>query len=253
MNIKTDSYYVIGRSHNYCQDYAYAYSNKICLSDGCSLTSKDGICTPHKTSDIAARLLCRMNINLLHPSILHLSDISLDATYLECSHEKDNTVKLTIIGDGVIYIKTDVEEKIIIRNYNPNTPLYMSYVYDENGRDMYEKFKPILTERVINLTTGEDNSNQIENSPYYGKNVQILENIKSYLKTLDLTVKNTHQVFPVSDRGIDFVGYKHYHTHTLLRKSIKRNYIKSKNKERWNGWLLYANTINLRNKYENNN
>lgn len=79
----------------------------------------------------------------------------------------------------------------------------------------------------------------------------ILINITSYLKTLDLTVKCTHQVFPVSKRGIDFVGFKHYHTHTLLRKSIKQNYKKSKNKKRWNGWLIHCNSLNLRRKYEN--
>ncbi|MCK9429346.1 MAG: hypothetical protein M0R17_05040 [Candidatus Omnitrophica bacterium] len=232
MNIKTDSYYVIGRSHNYCQDYAYAYSNKICLSDGCSLTSKDGICTPHKTSDIAARLLCRMDINLLHPSILHLSDISLDATYLECSHEKDNTVKLTIIGDGVIYIKTDVEEKIIIRSYNPNTPLYMSYVYDENGRDMYEKFKPILTERVINLTTGEDTSNQIENSPYYGKNVQILENIK----TISLFSDGVTDIYgiDVKEAVIALVSFKRTNNQFVMAR------MKAQLRE-WNSRDIYPN------------
>jgi hypothetical protein len=80
----------------------------------------------------------------------------------------------------------------------------------------------------------------------------ILNSIKTYLQTLDLIVKDTHQVFPVSGRSIDFVGFRHYHTHTLLRKSIKKNYIKSKNKERWNGWLMYADTKNLRNKYELN-
>jgi len=80
----------------------------------------------------------------------------------------------------------------------------------------------------------------------------ILISITNYLKTLDLTVKNTHQVFPISKRGIDFVGFKHYHTHTLLRKSIKQNYKKSKNKKRWNGWLIHCNSLNLRRKYENN-
>ena len=78
------------------------------------------------------------------------------------------------------------------------------------------------------------------------------KSIQSYLKNkLKLDLKNNYQVFPVESRGIDFVGYKHYHTHTLLRKSIKLNYVKSKNKTNWNGWLVHCNSINLRRKHEN--
>lgn len=76
--------------------------------------------------------------------------------------------------------------------------------------------------------------------------------IKEYLCTLNLEIKSNYQIFPVEKRGIDWVGFKHYHTHTLIRKSIKKNYIRSKHKERWNSWLIHANTINLKNKYENN-
>jgi len=54
---------------------------------------------------------------------------------------------------------------------------------------------------------------------------QLLEDIRSYLtNNLKLTVKGNYQVFPVASRGIDFVGYRMYHTHTLLRKSIKKNF-----------------------------
>lgn len=76
--------------------------------------------------------------------------------------------------------------------------------------------------------------------------------IKEYLCSLNLEIKSNYQIFPVEKRGIDWVGFKHYHTHTLIRKSIKKNYIRSKHKERWNSWLIHANTINLKQKYENN-
>lgn len=53
----------------------------------------------------------------------------------------------------------------------------------------------------------------------------LLSEITCYLKDrLNLTVKENYQVFPVKPRGIDFVGYRFYHTHTLLRKSIKQNF-----------------------------
>jgi RNA-directed DNA polymerase len=70
----------------------------------------------------------------------------------------------------------------------------------------------------------------------YADDLVILHNEKSYLHTLlneissylndklNLTVKKNYQVFPVESRGIDFVGYRFYHSHTLLRKSIKQNF-----------------------------
>ena len=54
---------------------------------------------------------------------------------------------------------------------------------------------------------------------------QTLSEIKSYLiNNLALMVKENYQVFPVASRGIDFVGYRFYHTHTMLRKSIKQSF-----------------------------
>jgi len=53
----------------------------------------------------------------------------------------------------------------------------------------------------------------------------LLNSIENYFKiNLELDVKNNWQVFPVAKRGIDFVGYKHYHSHILLRKSIKQRF-----------------------------
>lgn len=85
---------------------------------------------------------------------------------------------------------------------------------------------------------------------------KLLFEIKQYLnENLKLVVKDNYQVFPVETRSIDFVGYRFYHTHTLLRKSIKQNYarmlIKNKNSASiasYNGWLKHANCINLKDK-----
>lgn len=54
---------------------------------------------------------------------------------------------------------------------------------------------------------------------------ELLYDIKTYLHVnLKLSVKGNYQVFPVAKRGIDFVGYKFFPGHTLLRKLIKQNY-----------------------------
>lgn len=89
----------------------------------------------------------------------------------------------------------------------------------------------------------------------------LIKDIIEYLNiNLKLTVKSNYQVFPLDSRGLDFVGYKFYHTHTLLRKNIKHNMCKclsrlynktySKSYARrkvcsYFGWLKFCNSINF--------
>lgn len=90
---------------------------------------------------------------------------------------------------------------------------------------------------------------------------QLRSDIAIYLSdNLKLTVKGNYQVFPVASRGIDFVGYVFYHTHTLMRKRIKKNFCRRAaklNKRNmpakeyrtgicsWIGWAKYCNSRNL--------
>lgn len=84
---------------------------------------------------------------------------------------------------------------------------------------------------------------------------KLLFKIKEYLTiNLKLTVKSNYQIFPVDSRSIDFVGYRFYHTHTMLRKGIKKSYARmlknNKNDQSiasYHGWLKHANCINLKN------
>lgn len=77
--------------------------------------------------------------------------------------------------------------------------------------------------------------------------------IKLYLNDkLKLQVKQNYQVFPVHARGIDFVGYKFFHTHTLMRKSIKQNFARKMKKNpnyasiaSYKGWAKHCNSKNL--------
>ena len=79
----------------------------------------------------------------------------------------------------------------------------------------------------------------------------LFDKIRNYLNAeLNLVVKANYQVFPIECRGIDWCGYRHYHTHTLIRKSIKQNYKRGKNKINHWGWLKHCDSINLVNKYE---
>jgi RNA-directed DNA polymerase len=80
----------------------------------------------------------------------------------------------------------------------------------------------------------------------------LLHEIKTYLdQNLKLRLKSNYQVFPVSDRGIDFVGYRAYHTHVLLRKTIKKSFARSMKKSNpksfasYYGWASHCNSKNL--------
>jgi RNA-directed DNA polymerase len=80
----------------------------------------------------------------------------------------------------------------------------------------------------------------------------IFSEISNYLHVnLKLKVKGNYKVFPVSS-GIDFVGYVHYHTHTLLRKSIKQNFARMLRRKHnqssvasYLGWAKHADARNL--------
>lgn len=82
---------------------------------------------------------------------------------------------------------------------------------------------------------------------------ELLADIKEYMvEELDLVVKENHQVFPVAKRGIDFVGYVFYHTHILLRKTIKKSFARMLAKNNnplsissYKGWTKYCNSFNL--------
>lgn len=94
----------------------------------------------------------------------------------------------------------------------------------------------------------------------------VLVSMKLYLhNVLKLELKQNYQIFPVDSRGIDFVDYRFFHTHVLLRKSIKvrlfrliKRY-KDKKIDRielrrrmqsYFGWLKFCNSKNLLHKIQ---
>lgn len=110
----------------------------------------------------------------------------------------------------------------------------------------------------------------------YCDDVVILHSDKEYLSNLrneaetylnnvlNLKLKGNWQIFPIKSCGLDFLGYKFYPHHTLLRKSTtKRFKSKINNIKRsptkdigivssimsYKGWMLHANCYNLMNIY----
>jgi RNA-directed DNA polymerase len=91
---------------------------------------------------------------------------------------------------------------------------------------------------------------------------QLLADIRIYLRNnLKLELKGNYQVFPVAKRGVDVIGYKFFHTHILLRKTIKQRFARMMAKRRnkfseasYLGWAKHCNSKNLIKKivYESN-
>lgn len=88
---------------------------------------------------------------------------------------------------------------------------------------------------------------------------KLLAEIKGYFSNnLKLEVKHNYQIFPVAARGIDFVGYVHFHECVYIRKSIKqrcaRKIVAGANRsslEAYMGWFKHANTKHLQKKLLN--
>lgn len=94
---------------------------------------------------------------------------------------------------------------------------------------------------------------------------RLLIDMRIYLREkLKLKIKRNFQVFPVAARGIDYLGFVFFHTHTKIRKGIKknlcrrvaklnkRNRIKKVSFQKyrqdvacWWGWLKYSDSKHL--------
>lgn len=90
------------------------------------------------------------------------------------------------------------------------------------------------------------------------------EDAGDYLASLRLEMKPNWQVFPVKSRGIDFLGYVFFHTHTGLRKGIKQRMFRAAGRmaraspgkvaqrfAAWNGWMKHCDSKNLKRKLLN--
>lgn len=126
---------------------------------------------------------------------------------------------------------------------------------------------------IENIEVADDNARKNKNKKYginkHDKNRQY-ENEDLVDKLFNLKYKTSkyslykiyepYQIYPVDSRGINFVGYVFYHTHTLIRKSIKYKIIRLVNsylnreidkKEfkvrmcAYYGWLKHADAKNL--------
>lgn len=190
------------------------------------------------------RYCLKIDIKKFYPSVDH--DV-----LKQIIRRKIKDKRLLWLLDEII----DSAEGVPIGNYLSQyfANLYLAYFDHWIKEEKKIKYYYRYADDIVILSSSKDHLHNL------------LHEMRYYLKhRLKLKVKRNYQVFPVKDRGIDFVGYRFFHTHTLLRKSIKRSFArrvaKIRKKENltyryvnqqicsWWGWCKHCDSINLTNK-----
>lgn len=182
----------------------------------------------------------KMDVRKFYPSINH--DI-----LCEIIKRKVKDASLLVLLIGIIYSADGVPIGNYLSQFFAN--LYLAYFDHWVKEELKCKFYFRYADDIVILSSDKN----------FLRTVLIA--IKMYLKeVLDLRLKPNYQIFPVDDRGIDFVGYRFYHTHVLLRKSIKIRLFRLVKKyqsgkidrqelrrrmQSYFGWLKFCNSKNL--------
>jgi RNA-directed DNA polymerase len=182
--------------------------------------------------DACTQYCLKLDIKKFYPSVNHRILKQLLRRKI-----KDND--LLWLLDGII----DSADGLPIGNYLSQyfANFYLTYFDHWIKEELHVKYYFRYADDLVILA---------DNKPYLH---HILSEIRSYLQEeLKLTVKENYQVFPVEARGIDFVGYVFRHSHTRLRKSIKKSFARmlrrSRNKQSiasYKGWAMHCDSRNL--------
>jgi retron-type reverse transcriptase len=187
----------------------------------------------HDLKDVAGTQYClKLDIKKFYPSVDH-------EILKQLLRRKIKDQDLLWLLDGII----DSADGLPIGNYLSQyfSNFYLTYFDHWLKEQKRVKYYFRYADDMVILS---------DNKPYLH---QLLSEISNYLQgNLKLEVKDNYQVFPVKDRGIDFVGYVFFHTHVLLRKSIKQSFarmVARNNKPQsvasYKGWAKHCNTRNL--------
>lgn len=178
----------------------------------------------------------KMDIRKYYPSVNNEILKRLTRKKIKCKE----TLKLL---DEII----DSTKGLPIGNYTSQTlgNYYLSYFDHWVKEELKEKYYIRYADDMTIFHSSKKHLHEIKNS------------IEIYLKEeLGLDLKSNWQVFKTEDRGVDFLGFKFYHTHILLRKSIAKAFtriVSSRNIDiskingimSYYGWIKASNSYNL--------
>jgi len=191
--------------------------------------------------DIDNTVYClKMDVKKFYPSIDH-------EILKQIIRKKIKDVRLLQLLDEIIDSAPGVPIGNYLSQYLAN--LYLAYFDHWIKEDRKVKYYYRYADDMVILSPDK---------PYLHG---LLVDINDYLANrLNLQLKGNYQVFPVVVLGIDFVGYVFYHTHILMRKSIKKRFcrrvakINKKDLEpiayreqisSYMGWAKHCNSIHL--------
>lgn len=200
------------------------------------------------------RYCLKLDVKKFYPSIDH------EVLKFEILRRKIKDNKLLALLDEIV----DSTDGVPIGNYLSQFFANLTLTYFDHW--IFEEIKPELKKRGIKLYYFRYADDIVVLSNDKEALREILALIKTYFhQVVKLELKGNYQVFPVDSRGIDFVGYRFYHTHTLLRKSIKQRIFRLVNKYKagkisleefkrkmssYFGWLKYCDSKHLLQKIE---
>lgn len=196
----------------------------------------------------------KLDVKKFYPSIDH------EVLKFEILRRKIKDKKLLALLDEIV----DSTDGVPIGNYLSQFFANLTLTYFDHW--IFEEIKPELKKRGIKLYYFRYADDIVVLSNDKEALREILALIKTYFHhVVKLELKGNYQVFPVDSRGIDFVGYRFYHTHTLLRKSIKQRIFRLVSKYKagkisleefkrkmssYFGWLKYCDSKHLLQKIE---
>lgn len=183
-------------------------------------------------SDVPGTAYClKMDVRKFYPSVDH-------EVLKHIVRKKIKDADLLWLLDEIIDSSAGVPIGNYLSQYFAN--LYMAYFDHWVKEEMHCKYYFRYCDDLVILASNKADLHEL----------RLL--ISQYLaNNLNLQVKDNWQVFPVAGRGIDFLGYRFYHTHTLLRKSIKKAFARSCAQKdypsvaSYYGWASHCNSHNL--------
>ena len=183
-------------------------------------------------SDLKGTKYClKMDVRKFYPSVDH-------AILKQIIRKKIKDADLLWLLDEIIDSAAGVPIGNYLSQYFAN--LYMAYFDHWVKEELHCKYYFRYCDDMVILGANKEDLHELH----------LL--ISEYLaKNLNLQVKGNWQVFPLDQRGIDFLGYRFYHTHTLLRKSIKQAFARQCAKRdypsmaSYYGWASHCNSYNL--------
>lgn len=219
---------------------------------------------------------------------IHKASKYMNKYLKELKNDKNNTIYCLKLDVKKFYpsINHDVLKKLLRRKIKDNDLLWLlDLIIDSIDGDTGIPIGSYLSQYMGNfyLSYFDHWLKEELNIKYYIRymdDIVILHTSKDFLhdtfnkiekylnNNLKLKVKENWQVFPVKERGVDFVGYRFFGDYTLLRKSTCKRYkkrmklirIKMQNNEKlefsewcsaqsYTGWLKWCDSRRLSNKY----